>query len=66
MPTVFLSIQLKGWRDMQPFLDLLPRGSDGIYSVERDRSQKPDCSYWKGFKQRTAVGLMLERLLPCK
>jgi predicted dienelactone hydrolase len=64
--TVFLSIQLKGRRNMQPFLDLLSRGSDGVYSVERDGSPKPDYSYWKGFKQRTAGGLMLERLLPGK
>jgi hypothetical protein len=64
--SVFLSIHLKGERDMQAFLDLVPRGSDGVYSVERDGRQKPDYTYWKGFKQRTAAGLTLERLLPGK
>jgi hypothetical protein len=64
--TVFLSIHLKGERDMQAFLDLVPRGSDGVYSVERDGRQKPDYTYWKGFKPRTAAGLTLERLLPDK
>lgn len=64
--TVFLSIHLKGEGDMQAFLDLVPRGSDGVYSVERDGRQKPDYTYWKGFKPRTAAGLTLERLLPDK
>ena len=64
--TVFLSIHLKGARDMQPYLDLVPRGMDGVYSADRDGSQKPDHTYWKGFKQRTAAGLVLERLLPGK
>lgn len=64
--TVFLSIHLKGERDMQPFLDVIPRGIDGVYSVERDGRQKPDYTYWKGFKPRTAAGLVLERLLPGK
>jgi predicted dienelactone hydrolase len=64
--TVFLSTYLKGERDAQAFLDLIPRGSDGVYSVERDGRQRPDYTYWKGFKQRTAAGLTLERLLPGK
>jgi hypothetical protein len=64
--TVFLLIHLKGEQEAQAFLDLVPRGSDGVYAVERDGRQKPDYTYWKGFKQRTAAGLMLERLLPAK
>ena len=62
--TVFLSIHLKGEGDAQAFLDLVPRGNDGVYSVERDGRQKPDYTYWKGFGPRTAAGLMLERLRP--
>jgi len=64
--TVFLSVHLKGERDMQAFLDLVPRGADGVYSAERDGRTKPDHTYWKGFKPRTAAGLVLERLLPGK
>jgi len=64
--TVFLSIHLKGERDMQAFLDLVPRGADGVYSVERDGRPKLDHTYWKGFKPRTAGGLVFERLLPEK
>jgi predicted dienelactone hydrolase len=64
--SVFLSIHLKGETDAQAYLDLIPRGVDGVYSVERDGRQKPDYTYWKGFKQRTAAGLMLEHLRPEK
>ena len=62
--TVFLSVHLKGERDAQAFLDLVPQGSDGVYAVERDGRQKPEYTYWKGFKPRTAAGLVLERLRP--
>ena len=34
--TVFLSLHLKGERGLQAYLDLVPRGIDGVYSVERD------------------------------
>jgi predicted dienelactone hydrolase len=64
--TVFLSIHLKGKSDLQSYLDLVPRGIDGVYSVDRDGRQKPDHTYWKGFKPRTAAGLVLERLVPGK
>ena len=62
--TVFLSIHLKGERDMQAFLDLAPRGRDGVYSVDDEGRHKPDHTYWQGFRPRTAAGLMLERLRP--
>jgi len=64
--TVFLSIHLKGESDKQAYLDLVPKGSDGVYSVERDGTPRPDYTYWKGFKARTATGLVLEHLQPAK
>jgi hypothetical protein len=64
--TVFLSLHLKGEPEMQAYLDLVPRGADGVYSAERDGRLKPDHTYWKGFKPRTAGGLVLERLPPGK
>ncbi len=64
--TAFLSVHLKGEADKQAFLDLVPRGSDGVYSVDREGRQRPDHTYWKGFRQRTAAGLTLERQLPAK
>jgi predicted dienelactone hydrolase len=47
--TAFFSLHLKGERDKQAFLDLVPNSKDGA---------------WKGFKPRTAVGLMLEHMPP--
>ena len=64
--TVFLSLHLKGEPEMQAYLDLVPRGADGVYSAERDGRLKPGHTYWKGFKPRTAGGLVLERLPPGK
>lgn len=64
--TAFLSLYLKGQREMQAYLDVVPRGSDAVYSVDADGRPKPDYTYWKGFRQRTASGLMLEHLSPGK
>ena len=64
--TAFLSLHLKGQRDMQSYLEVVPRGSDAVYSVDSGARPKPDYTYWKGFKQRTAAGLVLEHLLPAK
>lgn len=60
--TAFLSIHLKGEADKQAYLDVVPRGSEAVYSVDRDGKPRPDFTYWKGFKPRTATGLVLEHL----
>jgi predicted dienelactone hydrolase len=60
--TAFLAIHLKGESDKQAYLDVIPRGSDGVYSVDREGAPRPDHTYWKGFKPRTAGGLVLEHL----
>jgi predicted dienelactone hydrolase len=60
--TAFLAIHLKGETDKQAYLEVVPRGSDGVYAVDREGGPTPDHTYWKGFKPRTATGLMLEHL----
>ena len=64
--TAFLAIHLKGESDKQAFLEVVPRGADAVYSVDRDGQTKPDHTYWKGFKPRAAVGLVMEHLPPGK
>ncbi len=63
--TAFLSLHLRGEADKRAYLDVaVPRGVDAVYSTERDGRPKPDHTYWKGFKSRTATGLGLEHLPP--
>jgi predicted dienelactone hydrolase len=47
--TAFFDLHLKGEREKQAFFDLVPNGKDGA---------------WKGFKPRSATGLMLEHTAP--
>lgn len=47
--TAFFALHLKGERDKQAFFDVVPNGKDGG---------------WKGFKPRTAIGLVLEHTAP--
>lgn len=52
----FLDQQLKGI-DRKAYLSLLPQAADGKWSKDEAGRDKPDNSYWKGFKNRSALGL---------
>ena len=52
----FLDQQLKGL-DRQSWLSLVPLASAGKWSKDQSGHEKPDHSYWKGFKNRSALGL---------
>jgi predicted dienelactone hydrolase len=52
----FLDQQLKGV-DRQAWLSLAPRAVDGKWSKDETGHEKADHSYWKGFKNRSALGL---------
>ena len=43
-------------------LDLLEYAKQGKWAANADGSFKPEHTYWKGFPNRTAVGLRLEHL----
>jgi predicted dienelactone hydrolase len=58
----FLAVHLKGDASGQAYLDLVPRGADGVQALDREGRPPPAHTYWKGFKPRTAVGLVLEHL----
>lgn len=62
--TAFFGTRLKGETDLKAYLDLSPQGRDGVFAVDRDGKPTPAHTYWKGFKRRTAVGLMFEHLPP--
>jgi predicted dienelactone hydrolase len=62
--TAYFGLYLKGEGDKQAYLDLIPVGKDGVYAVAADGKPAPTHTYWKGFKQRTAVGLTLQHLSP--
>jgi hypothetical protein len=62
--TAFLGKYLKSQPAMDPYLTLVPRAADGKWSVDASGAFKPDHTYWKGFANRTAVGLRLEQLQP--
>ena len=63
--TAFFDLTLKGDTTRLPYLQLLPNSEDGVYAVEDDR-ETSEHSYWKGFPQYTARGLVLEHLESAK
>jgi predicted dienelactone hydrolase len=61
--TAFLDHHLKQKPESRAYLDLLPNANDGVYSVDEDEPTSKH-TYWKGFGQGTAHGLLLEHLPP--
>ena len=59
--TAYLDYHLKGKEERMGYLDLVPDGADGVYSVKNGQPDA-DHTYWKGFGAGTAVGLKLEHL----
>lgn len=59
--TAYLDYYLKGDESRRDYLDLVPDGADGKYSVSNGE-EKADHTYWKGFEAGSAVGLKLEYL----
>ena len=62
--TAFFDVYLKGEQDKQAYLDVVPNGKDAVYAVEKDGTHSAGYTYWKGFRQGTAVGLVLEHASP--
>lgn len=61
--TAFFDFYLKGDEESLAYLDLVPNAQDGFYSVEND-VQTEAHTYWKGFSEGTARGLILEHRVP--
>jgi predicted dienelactone hydrolase len=61
--TAFFDYNLKGKNESLAYLDLVPDAHDGVVDVEDDQETERH-TYWKGFNEGTARGLMLEHLEP--
>jgi len=63
--TVFFDYYLKGDNERLAYLRLIPNSQDGVYSMQ-DGQATDRHTYWKGFPQYTARGLLLEHLGPAE
>mgnify|MGYP000565690218 CR=1 FL=1 len=59
--TAWLDKHLRGNNDMDAYLALTANSNDGVWA-EKDGVRDAAHSYWQGFPNRTAKGLMFERL----
>ncbi len=59
--TAWFDYHLKGMREKQAYLELVPNAWDGVYSM-KDGQATEKHTYWKGFGRGTAQGLQLEHL----
>jgi predicted dienelactone hydrolase len=62
--TAFMARHLRADAGMDAYLTLAESSKDGKWSMETDGKPKADHTYWKGFANRTAVGLRLETRKP--
>ncbi|GGM12567.1 alpha/beta hydrolase family protein [Deinococcus aerophilus] len=63
--TAFLNLKLKGMQGAAPYLNVpTPRSNDIKVSRNADGSPKADDTSWAGFKNRTARGIELYRMMP--
>ena len=58
--TAWLDTQLKGDADKAAYLELAEDSNAGVWSMNEDGTSKEDHTYWTGFAQGTAKGLMYE------
>jgi predicted dienelactone hydrolase len=58
----FLGRYVKMDEEQGGYLDVpVERANDAVFSANKDGTLKPEHTYWKGFPNRTAKGLALER-----
>ena len=58
--TAWLDNHLKGEAEKASYLDLVEDSNAGVWSQAEDGTDKEDHSYWKGFPEGTAKGLIYE------
>ena len=62
--SAFLAKYLRNDSGMDSYLNIVEYSKDGKWSAEANGAFKPDHTYWKGFPDRSAVGLRLEQRKP--
>ena len=62
--TAFLGVHLLGDTSLAPYLALVEHAADGVVARDDDGEPTDEHTYWRGFPDRTAVGLRFERLRP--
>ncbi|WP_240789539.1 alpha/beta hydrolase family protein [Pseudooceanicola onchidii] len=61
--TAFMDANVKGDADKAAYYDgLVETAEEGVASRDDAGAEKPDHSYWKGFADRTAKGLKMEKM----
>ena len=58
--TAYLDLHLKGDGQKAEYFDLIPTSDDGVWAVDDNGTPTTEHSYWKGFRPRSAFGLMFE------
>lgn len=62
--TAFFDSYLKGDEGMAEYLDIIENSEDGVWSVDDAGAFTEEHTYWRGFPERTAVGLSLAHKRP--
>jgi predicted dienelactone hydrolase len=62
--TAFLGKYLKNDPEMDSYLNLVEWGKEAVWALDAKGQPKPEHTYWKGFGNRSAVGLRLEHRKP--
>ena len=57
--TAFFDHYLRGDEGKAEYLDLIENAEDGVWSVDDAGAFTEEHTYWRGFPERTAVGLSL-------
>ncbi|MDF1728154.1 MAG: dienelactone hydrolase [Sulfitobacter sp.] len=58
--TAWMNQHLKGDNEAGTYLELVEDSNAGVWSMNEDGTPKEDHTYWKGFDENTARGLMYE------
>jgi len=60
--SAFMDEHLKGDADKAAYFDLVETAEDGVWAADDTGKPTADSTYWKGFANRTAKGLHLEKM----